>query len=227
VKAFGPIALLVLLGACSADDGSVASSGAGGTGASGGSSGNGSGGASGSGGAGGSAGSWPSGGSSGSSAGASGSAGAAGAGGSGGSAGGPCKTTCLGNECGFQMPDGCGSTLDCGDCGPGTDYCVVGVSEHATAVHNAHMAIQNDFPAWFDLNDMSGSNAKLLDLDSYRSELVSRMVALGKVAISDPNDNAEIRVRAATATSADNFRIVTSAGYSWDKYTSTCTPAGF
>jgi hypothetical protein len=125
------------------------------------------------------------------------------------------------------MPDGCGSTLDCGDCGVGTDYCVVGVSEHAAAVHNAHLAIQNDQPTWFDLNDKSGSGAQLLELDLFRNELVGRLNALGKVAISDVNDNAEIRVRAATAQTADNFRIVTSAGYSWDKYTSTCSPAGF
>jgi hypothetical protein len=138
-----------------------------------------------------------------------------------------CKTTCLGNECGFAMPDNCGGTLDCGDCGAGTDYCIKGVSEHAGDVHNAHMAIQNDYPSWFDLTDMWGANAKLLDLDAYRNELVARMNALGKVAITDPNDSAEMRVRAASANTADNFRLVTSAGYSWDNYTSTCAPAGF
>jgi hypothetical protein len=140
---------------------------------------------------------------------------------------GDCKTSCLGNECGFAVPDSCGGTLDCGDCGAGTDSCIVLAPVHQGAVKKAIEDTKLAHPEYFDPTNTNGDGWFVVDLDGFTASLVSLLVETGRVALVDPNDENEIRVRGASETTAENYHVHTSAGYSAYKYTSTCSPAGF
>jgi hypothetical protein len=141
--------------------------------------------------------------------------------------GGACKSSCLGNECGHTVPDNCGSSLDCGDCGDGTDSCIVLAPLHQGAVKKAIEDTKVAHPEYFDPTNTNGDGWYVMDLGGFTSNLVTLLVETGRVALVDPNDENEIRVRAASETTAENYHVHTSAGYSAYKYTSTCSPAGF
>ena len=95
------------------------------------------------------------------------------------------------------------------------------------AVRNAIAQVKLDHPEYFDFNDtLGGDSVKVLDPAGFRAAVVALVSGGGRTAIPDPNDSREIRVRDA-ADAAENYLLVTSAGYSAYKYTSTCTPAGF
>jgi hypothetical protein len=144
---------------------------------------------------------------------------------------GPCKTTCGGAECG-KIDDGCGGIVDCGDCGdlPG-EVCETIAPLFQTRVHNAISALASASPppSYFDLADTScGGGYKVTDANGFVGALVSLLATKADVVvIQDPKDGNEIRIRAATSSSAENYHVVTSAMCSAYKYTSTCTPAGF
>jgi len=140
---------------------------------------------------------------------------------------GACKSTCLGNECGSQMPNLCGGSIDCGSCGDGTDYCVGLAPVHQGAVKKAIEDTKLSNPEYFDATDTSGDGWQVLDLAGYTQSLVDLLLATGRVAQVDPNDQSEIRVRAASESTAENYHVHTSGGYTAYKYTSTCSPAGF
>lgn len=140
---------------------------------------------------------------------------------------GACKSTCLGNECGAQMPDLCGGSLDCGSCGDATDYCVVLGPVHQGAVKKAIDETKQSNPEFFDPADTLGDGWKVVDLGGFTANLVELLIASGRVALVDPNDENEIRVRATSESTAENYHVHTSAGYTAYKYTSTCSPAGF
>jgi hypothetical protein len=147
---------------------------------------------------------------------------------SGAGAGGPCKTDCLGNECGLAMPDLCGGTLDCGDCGPDADYCIkLDPPVFRNAVRDAIVTATSSHPEVFDFSDQIGSeNIRVVDPLGYRDALLEALVGDGYNAIADPNDSTEIRVRGAP-DEAENYHVLISSGYSAYTYTSTCTPANF
>jgi hypothetical protein len=147
---------------------------------------------------------------------------------SGSGAGGPCKTDCLGNECGFAMPDLCGGTLDCGDCGSDTDYCIkLDPPVFRNDVRDAIIAAKSSHPEVFDLSDTIGSeNIRVVDPLGYRDALLEALVGWGFNAVADPNDSTEIRIRG-VPDEAENYHVLISSGYSAYTYTSTCTPANF
>jgi len=142
---------------------------------------------------------------------------------------GPCKTTCGGNECG-PIPDHCGGTVTCGDCGgaPG-EYCETIASPiFRTGVHNAIAALAATSPSYLDVADVVGGNYRVLDNVAFVTALVAEMSKKpGLVCIPDPVDGTEIRVRPATVDAAENYHVIISSGYTAYKYTSTCKPAGF
>jgi hypothetical protein len=140
-----------------------------------------------------------------------------------------CKTDCKGIECG-PIPDGCGGIKDCGDCmGAPGEYCVVLTPLHQMAVRQAIETTKTTHPEYFDFTDtLGGESVKVKDPTGFRTSVVSEVnMKMGKVCIPDPNDSREVRVRASTSMSAENYLTITSGGYSAYKYTSTCTPAGF
>lgn len=141
--------------------------------------------------------------------------------------GGACKSSCLGNECGLAVPDSCGGSIDCGTCGDGTDSCIVLLPVHQGAVKKAIEDTKVSNPEYFDPTDTNGDGWHVSDLGGFTGNLVTLLLATGRVALVDPNDENEIRVRAASEPSAENYHVHTSAGYSAYKYTSTCSPAGF
>jgi hypothetical protein len=141
--------------------------------------------------------------------------------------GGACKSSCLGNECGLAVPDDCGGSIDCGECGDGTDSCIVLTPVHQGAVKKAIEDTKLSNPEYFDPTDTNGDGWHVSDLGGFTGNLVTLLVATGRVAQVDPNDENEIRVRDASEPSAENYHVHTSSGYSAYKYTSTCSPAGF
>lgn len=136
-----------------------------------------------------------------------------------------CRGPCQGLECG-RIPDGCGRTLDCGDCEHPEETCIrYDAPRFIGAVRSAIAACKREHPEWFDLADSAGGDSvRVLDLARYRADVVQRLVASGLRAIADPNDVHEIRVRDAT-DAAENYRVQTSAGYTLYRYTSTCSPS--
>lgn len=144
------------------------------------------------------------------------------------SGGGSCKTECLGVECG-NIPNGCGGTLACTPCGgdPG-EYCVkYDVPLFRGNVRDAIEAVKATAPPYLDLADALGESVRVLDRDAFVTAVVTELKKKPVVAIQDPNDGREIRIRAPTSDAAENYLTVTSGGYSVYKYTSTCAPAGF
>lgn len=144
------------------------------------------------------------------------------------SGGGPCKTECLGVECG-NVPNGCGGTLACTPCGgdPG-EYCVKwDVPLFRNDVHAAIEAVKATNPPYLDLTDALGESVRVLDRDAFVTAVVAELKKKPVVVIQDPNDGREIRIRPPTSDAAENYLTVTSGGYSVYKYTSTCSPAGF
>lgn len=143
----------------------------------------------------------------------------------------PCtpKTTCGGAECG-PIPDHCGATLACVDCGgaPG-EWCETMTPVFQGAVHNAIAALASTSPAYFDMTDTTcGGNFEIKDAAAFVKALVAELSKKpGVVVIVDPRDSNEIRIRDAGSTSAENYHVVTSFDCTAYKYTSTCTPAGF
>lgn len=111
--------------------------------------------------------------------------------------------------------------------GDGTDYCVGLAPVHQGAVKNAIEDTKLSHPGYFNPADTLGDGWKVVDLGGYTGNLVLLLVASGRVAQVDPNDENEIRVRAASEPTAENYHVHTSAGYTAYKYTSTCSPAGF
>jgi hypothetical protein len=156
------------------------------------------------------------------------STGASSSAGGGGGANGPCKTTCGATECGAMMPDLCGGTIDCGDCGDSTDYCIkLDPPVFRDAVHAGIDTVQAEHPEFFDFTDSAGGDSyRVLDLLGFRGALVSTLVGEGYDTIADPNSDEELRIRGA-ADEAENYDLYTSSGYSAYTYTSTCTPANF
>jgi len=143
---------------------------------------------------------------------------------------GPCKTTCGGAECGHLVPNGCGGTIDCGDCSMPGEICVTITPLFRNRVRDSINALKalSPTPSYLDLADTLGESVRVLDTKAFTTALVSQVNAGGGVVcISDPADINEIRVRSSSSSSAENYHVVTSAGYSAYKYTSTCTPAGF
>ena len=145
----------------------------------------------------------------------------------------PCtpKTTCGGAECG-KIDDKCGGILDCGDCGglPG-EKCETITPLFQTRVHNAIEAVASASPppTFFDFTDTSCAGGyKITAAESFVDTLVAELSKkTDVVAIKDPNDHNEIRIRDAASDAAENYPVVTSWGCTAYKYTSTCTPAGF
>src|SRR5207302_1930287 len=68
-----------------------------------------------------------------------------------------CKTTCGGAECG-PIPDGCGGTVDCGDCGgaPGDTCISYPTPLFQQAVRNAIKQVETDHPEYFDITNPMG-----------------------------------------------------------------------
>lgn len=141
---------------------------------------------------------------------------------------GSCKTECLGVECG-PIPDGCGGVIECGDCmGPPGQYCVkLDPPAFRNDVHAASEQVKVEHPEYFDFTDSPGGDSvRVLDTPAFRAAVVAIMDTAEHQTIPDPNDGREIRVKD-PADWAENYLLVTSAGYSAYKYTSTCFPAGF
>jgi hypothetical protein len=155
-----------------------------------------------------------------------GGAGGSGAAGASGSATGPCKTECLGVECG-PIPDGCGATLSCGDCGHPEEYCIkYATPKFQSKVHASIELVKTEHPEYFDFNDAMGESVQIVVPLEYRDAVVVHVNEMGLLAIADVNDEREIRVRS-QEDAAENYLIRTSGGYSAYKYTSTCTPSYF
>jgi hypothetical protein len=139
------------------------------------------------------------------------------------------KTVCGGNECGM-IPTGCGTLIDCGDCGgaPGETCITYNAPQFRDQVRMQIDAVKQQHPEYFDFANPMGDSVMVVDPAGFVAALVANLNGLGGVvAIVDPNDNSEIRIRAANSTAAENYHVVTSKSYSAYKYTSTCDPAGF
>ena len=143
---------------------------------------------------------------------------------------------CLGVECGV-FADGCGATVDCGDCGSPGMTCIKQASPmFQNAVKNAVEQCKTDHPDYFDFNNTNppggSDNVAIVSPDAFDAYVCTQVGKAGVACISDPNDTQEIRVRGST-DAAENYRIRVLAGaaaingYSAYKYQSTCSPAGF
>jgi len=125
-----------------------------------------------------------------------------------------CKMDCKGNECG-KIPDRCGGFKDCGDCGEPGVWCEVMTTPlHREAVRAAIERVKVTNPEYFDFTDsLGGESVKVVDPMNYRIKVVAEVnTKPAKVCIGDPNDGREIRVRASTSMSAENYLTVTSGG---------------
>ena len=135
--------------------------------------------------------------------------------------------TCADYPCG-SPPDDCGGFLACEPCGPGEESCwKVDPPLFKGAVKAGVQFAKDNYPWYFDFDDNKGESVKILDAPGYHATVVAYVAATGAVAIVDPNDNMEIRVRWPQDDSAENYRIHVTDDYTAYKYTSTCAPAGF
>jgi hypothetical protein len=96
-------------------------------------------------------------------------------------------------------------------------------------VRNAVERIKTEHPDYFNWDEPRGGSVLVVNDDAFDGAVVARLNESGQVvAIIDPNDHHEVRVRAADGDAAENYITRThSANYTAAHYTSTCTPAGF
>jgi hypothetical protein len=93
----------------------------------------------------------------------------------------------------------------------------------ATQVNSSMDRVLNERPDLFDFNDMKGGNPKVLDRQAYHVAVISALSDLG---VCGNIEKEEIAIKN-TNEFNEQWNIWTSAGYTWRKYETTCSPSWF
>jgi hypothetical protein len=128
-----------------------------------------------------------------------------------------------------DVPDGCGGTVPCAACGAPDLWCAPGTGMFQAAVRAAVESVMAAHPEYFDpVMFRDTSSWLVIDDAAYDAAVIAALEAMGLVAISDPNDDHEIRVRAAGSDLAENYGIrVHATNRTWYRYQGVCETTGF